>query len=107
MGLSGLAIGLLMTFRHEISTSGEFVICSLAGISFFIAILFGMRVLYLNARYVEEVVGGENELVEAQVVNKLSKMTNLIYTFFVIEALLTAVLAASSTTYFQTCGARQ
>ena len=107
MGLSGLAIGLLMTFTHSVSTRGEFVLWSLAGISFLTAILFGMRVLHLNARYLEEVVGGENELVEAQVVNQLSKMTNLIYTFFIIGAVLTAVLAASSTTYLQTCGACQ
>ena len=107
MGLSGLAIGLLMTFRGAIATSGDFVLWSLSGLSFFTAILVGMRVLYLNAKYVEEVVGGENELVEAQVVNQLSKMTNLIYTFFIVGAALTAVLAVSSTPYLQLCGAYQ
>ena len=103
MGLSGLAIGLLMTLRQTVENSGAFVLWILAGISFFTAILFGMRVLYLNAAYVEKVVSEENDLVEAQVVQQLSRMTNLIYTFFIIGAILTAVLAVSTTPYLQHC----
>ena len=104
MGLSGLAIGVLMTFRKDIETSGAFVLWILAGLFFFAAILLGMRVLYLNAAYVEEVVSEDNDLVEAQVVQQLSRMTNLIYTFFVIGAALIAVLAISTTPYLQHCG---
>jgi len=104
IGLSGLAIGLLMTFRSSIDTGARFVLWSLASVSFFAAVIVGMRVLYLNALYVEQVLSGENEARETQVLNHLSRMTTLIYSLFIIGAFLTALLAASTSPFLTNCG---
>ena len=51
MGLSGLAIGLLVAFRNEIDSGAAFVLWIVAGLCFFSALLAGMRIMYLNARH--------------------------------------------------------
>ena len=105
IGLSGLAIGLLMTLRSSVDTGAGFVLWSLAGMSFFAAIIVGMRVLYLNALYVEQVLSGENEE-ETQVLNH-HRGTTLIYSLFIIGAFLTALLAASTSPFLRNCGVCQ
>ncbi len=105
MTLSGLAIGLLMVLHRSINTSHGFVLWSLAGVAFFMAIISGIRVFYVNARYVEHVIGGDDDIQEAQVLNQLSRLTHLIYGSFLTGAFLTAILAVISTPFIQKVGA--
>jgi len=74
-------------------------------VAFFMAIISGIRVFYVNARYVEHVIGGDDDIQEAQVLNQLSRLTHLIYGSFLTGAFLTAILAVISTPFIQKVGA--
>ena len=104
MGLSGLAIGLLVAFRQEINTGAEFVLWIVAGLCFFSALMAGMRVMYLNARYLEKELADDSETDKTKALIGLSRMTAMIYGFFLIGATFTAILAVSTSPYLDNSG---
>lgn len=106
VGLSGLAIGLLMTFRGQIDALESLVLWGLAAVFFLVSVLVGMKVFYLNAQYIEELVGGNSMEKEKKIITRIATTTRCIYGLFIVGAFFTGALAATHTPYFRTLGDR-
>jgi len=104
MGLSGLAIGLLVAFRNELDTGAAFVLWIVAGLCFFSALLAGMRIMYLNAHYLGKELSDDSEADKTSALMGLSRMTTMIYSFFLLGAAFTAILAVSTSPYLENLG---
>jgi hypothetical protein len=101
MGLSGLAVGLLVTLGGSVFDRLSCIIWFIAGLAFFGSIATGLRVLYLNARYIEQVLAENNPSEEERVLKRVTRYTLWVYGLFFLGAAFTAILAVISTPVIQ------